>query len=494
VTFALRKTGAPQAAKERHLALADESTMPVFRRRKRIVIFVVIDALAIAVASVAATRGSDLVDTRQFLSWLLVFDVLVFLALTRRGFYRLGMGSSLLDDVARLVGVTASVASAIIVVRVVLMPAPDVGAQTVRLWAFVTAYLAAGRIALSLQMRRCRRAGGALPTLIVGSGQVGQLVGARLLRNRQLGLLPVGFLDDDPFPGRHVGNHSIPFLGKTDDLETVAWKHHVAHVVVCFSAVTHDVLLDVVRRARRADLAVSLVPRLYEEVTCRVVVGHVGGIPLLQVDQADPRGFAFAVKYALDRLVAAVALACLAPLMLLVALAVKLTSPGPVLYRQRRVGLDGREFDILKFRTMFDSREAAEEPSEDVAEAMLREQSPLTSGDRRTPLGRWLRKLSLDELPQIINVVRGEMSLVGPRPERPSLAESFERHVYRYGERHRVKSGMTGWAQVHGLRGQSSLADRAEWDNYYIENWSPWLDLKILLLTLPAVLRGDNDA
>ncbi len=493
MTSAARETAAPGAGKGGHLALADEAPAPGVRRRNRLAIFVLVDALAIALASAAAVQGSDLVETRRSLYWMVTFDVLVFAALSRRGFYRLGMGSSLLDEVARLLGVTATVGSAIIVARVVLVPAPDVGGQTVRLWAFVTAYLAAGRIALSLQMRRRRRAGGALPTLIVGAGQVGGLVGARLLQNRQLGLLPIGFLDDDPVPAHHTVDPTIPLLGRTDDLESVASAHHVAHVVICFSSVTHEVLLDVVRRARRAGLDVSLVPRLYEEVTCRVAVGHVGGIPLLQVDQADPRGWAFAVKYALDRLVAAVALFCLAPLMLLVAVAVKLSSPGPVFYRQRRVGLDGQEFDILKFRTMFDSPEAAEEPNDRVADAMLRQESPLVSGDRRTPIGRWLRRLSLDELPQIINVVRGEMSLVGPRPERPSLAESFERHVYRYGERHRVKSGMTGWAQVHGLRGRSSLADRAEWDNYYIENWSPWLDLKILLLTIPALFRGDND-
>ena len=487
---AVRKTA---AAAPEHLSVAGPDSPPAVRRRTRRAIFVLIDALAIALASAAAMRGSNLVATRQSLYWLVAFDVLVFLALTRRGFYRLGMGSSLLDEVARLVGVTATVGSAIIVVRGVLLPAPDVGGQTVRLWAFVTAYLAAGRIALSLQMRRRRRAGGALPTLIVGAGQVGELVGARLLQNRQIGLLPIGFLDDDPSPRRHADEQTIPLLGKTDDLESIASAHDVGHLVVCFSAVTHEVLLDVVRRARRANIDVSLVPRLYEEVTCRVAIGHVGGIPLLQVDQANPRGWAFGVKYALDRVVAVVALACLAPLMVMVAVAVKLSSPGPILYRQRRVGLDGREFDILKFRTMLQTPEATEEPNEKVAAAMLKQQSPLVSGDRRTPIGKWLRKLSLDELPQIINVVRGEMSFVGPRPERPSLAESFERQVYRYGERHRVKSGMTGWAQVHGLRGQSSLADRAEWDNYYIENWSPWLDLKILLLTLPALLRGDND-
>ena len=462
-------------------------------RRSRLAVFLLVDAVAIALASWAALRGSNLVASRQSLSWVVAFDVLVLLGLSRRGFYRVGMGRSLLDEVARLFGVTATVAAAIIVFRVVLVPVADVGGQTVRLWAFVTAYLTAGRTVLSLQMRRRRRSGGALPTLIVGAGQVGGLVGARLLENRQLGLLPVGFLDDHPVDAAHGADLRLPVLGTTDDFESAVLAHDVAHVVICFSAVTHEVLLDVVRRARRARLGVSLVPRLYEEVTCRVAVDHVGGIPLLQADQANPRGLAFSLKYAVDRLVAAVVLLCLAPVMVLVALAVKLSSPGPVLYRQRRVGLDGREFDILKFRTMFDTPEAAAEPDETVARAMLRQQSPLVSGDRRTPLGVWLRRLSLDELPQFINVLRGEMSLVGPRPERPSLAENFERQIYRYGERHRVKSGMTGWAQVHGLRGQSSLADRAEWDNYYIENWSPWLDLKILLLTIPALLRGDND-
>lgn len=462
------------------------------RRRGRLALFILIDALAITLASVAVTLRADVVMTRESLSWMVLFDLLALLGLTHRGFYRVGMGGSLLDEMGRLLGVTATVGAAIMVLRVMLAPGPDVGGETVRLWAFMTVYLAAGRVAVSFQLRRRHRAGGALPTLIVGAGRVGGLVGARLLGNRQLGLLPIGFLDDDPIADS-VGRPPLPLLGKTRDLEAAVSAHDVAHVVICFSAVTHEVLLDVVRRARRLGVGVSLVPRLFEEVTRRVAVGHVGGIPLLQVDQPDPRSWPFAVKYALDRIVAAVALVCLAPLMLLLALTVKLTSPGPILYRQRRVGLDGHEFDILKFRTMFHTPEAAVEPDENVAHAMLRQESPSLHGDRRTPVGVWLRRFSLDELPQIINVVRGDMSLVGPRPERPSLAENFQLQIYRYGERHRVKSGMTGWAQVHGLRGQSSLADRAEWDNYYIENWSLWLDFKILLLTIPALFRGDNN-
>jgi lipopolysaccharide/colanic/teichoic acid biosynthesis glycosyltransferase len=184
--------------------------------------------------------------------------------------------------------------------------------------------------------------------------------------------------------------------------------------------------------------------------------------------------------------------------MLMISLAVRLTSPGPVFYRQRRVSRDGGDFEMLKFRTMYDSPDF-EGAGGTVggcraawAAAILHPEVPLGElvVDRRTPLGRFLRRCSLDELPQFINVLRGDMSLVGPRPETPLLVKGFEVLMYRYGDRHRVKCGITGWAQVHDLRGDTSLQDRVEWDNYYIDNWSPWLDLKILVMTIPAALRG----
>ena len=163
---------------------------------------------------------------------------------------------------------------------------------------------------------------------------------------------------------------------------------------------------------------------------------------------------------------------------------------GPVLFRQRRVGRDGHEFDLLKFRTM---RIAPRRTARPAADGFELEPGMAPGGvegaDRRTRIGRWLRDLSLDELPQLINVLRGDMSLVGPRPERPEFARAFARDVARYEDRHRVKSGITGWAQVNGLRGQTSIADRVEWDNYYIENWSLRLDLRILLLTVAELLR-----
>ncbi len=183
------------------------------------------------------------------------------------------------------------------------------------------------------------------------------------------------------------------------------------------------------------------------------------------------------LKRAFDVIVASTALLVLLPLLLLIAGAVLVDSGRPVLFRQTRIGQGGRRFQMLKFRTMVRD-----------AEALGANVSP--HGDLRvTRLGRLLRRWYLDEFPQLLNVVRGEMSLIGPRPERPEYVEQFERHVYRYSDRHRVKPGITGWAQIHGLRGKSSLADRVEWDNYYIENWSLWLDVKIALLTLLSVLR-----
>ena len=172
------------------------------------------------------------------------------------------------------------------------------------------------------------------------------------------------------------------------------------------------------------------------------------------------------------------------------ALAVRLDSPGPILFRQRRVGLDGQEFDVLKFRTM----RVGPPPT---ANGFRPEPGCAPGGvegdDRRTSLGRLLRRTSLDELPQLLNILRGEMSLVGPRPERPEFVAEFEREIPRYGDRLRVRCGLTGWAQVHGLRGQTSLEDRVEWDNFYIEHWSLWLDVKILVMTVAALFRPAED-
>jgi exopolysaccharide biosynthesis polyprenyl glycosylphosphotransferase len=240
---------------------------------------------------------------------------------------------------------------------------------------------------------------------------------------------------------------------------------------------------------------VSVVPRMFDTINHRVGYDTVGGLPLMSFAAVDPKGLQFTLKHALDRVLAFVLLIVLSPLILLAAFAVRLSSPGPALFSQRRVGRDGKVFDFYKFRSMRVQPGRTDPGKEDVTALDFLLGGDTAPGgvegvDRRTAVGRFLRGSSLDELPQLLNVLRGEMSLVGPRPERPEFVELFRQDITRYGDRHRVKSGITGWAQVHGLRGQTSLAERVEWDNYYIANWSLGLDLKILAMTLIALFRN----
>jgi len=256
--------------------------------------------------------------------------------------------------------------------------------------------------------------------------------------------------------------------------------------VVAFSTAPDEVLLRLLRRCDALGVDVAFVPRFYERVPEDVSVEHLGGLSLLVPHRVDPQNWHFAVKYAGDRVLAALLLAFLAPMFVLAALAVLLTMGRPIFFRQTRVGRDGKPFDMLKFRSMRCADE--DEPTFILPDGVG--PGGVEGVDRRTTLGRFLRDANIDELPQLLNVLKGEMSIVGPRPERPEFVSRFEETVYRYGDRHRVKSGITGWAQVHGLRGRTSIADRAEWDNFYVENFSIWLDLKIVLMTAGTVIRG----
>jgi len=297
----------------------------------------------------------------------------------------------------------------------------------------------------------------------------------------------VGFLDQGPEPTQQE-RPPLPILGSPGDVTRVAASMEVEHVIFAFANVPDRQLLPLVRECERLGLEVSLVPRLFESVTSRFALEHVGGLPLLALRPVDPKGLQFAVKHSLDRVIAAVLLLAVAPLLAVVAVAVRLSSPGPVLFRQKRVGRDGQLFEMFKFRTMrvAEERDAGFRPPVGCAPGGIE------GADRRTRVGCLLRRTSLDELPQLLNVVRGEMSLIGPRPERPEFVALFGESIEWYHDRHRVKSGITGWAQVNGLRGQTSLADRIEWDNYYVCNWSLGLDLKILMKTVHAVFRADG--
>jgi exopolysaccharide biosynthesis polyprenyl glycosylphosphotransferase len=416
--------------------------------------------------------------------WLLLFGALVVGISYARGAYAWRIRLQAIDDCWSVIATTALAAMIVLSLRVLVGNDATVADQVLRAWAFTALYLACGRVALDWSQVKARREGELVkPTLIIGAGKVGNLAARRLLDHPEYGLRPIGFLDKDPVED---GTRRLPVLGASWDLEEIVKQHDVQHVVVTFSRAPSEVLLRLVRRCEEMKLSVSLVPRLYEQMSARLTIEHVGGLPLLSVRHVSPKSWHFTVKHALDRLGAMLLLLLILPVLGLATLAVYLSVRRPIFFRQTRIGRDGRVFEMLKFRTMKDCGddllEALDPLPEDTAPGGVE------GDDRRTRLGRFLRATSIDELPQLLNVLRGEMSLVGPRPERPEFVRLFEEQVHGYGDRHRVRAGITGWAQVHGLRGKTSISDRAEWDNYYIANWSLWLDFKILLMTVFAVL------
>ena len=409
------------------------------------------------------------------------------------GLYGNRIEQNLVAELRKVLGGSAAVLAA--VAGVVLLDPARTGAgdAAVITWLVSGTVLSVSRLGVAVAQRHARRQEwGSARTLIVGAGKVGMLTAKRLLDDPNAGLKPIGFLDKEPLTDGAQGFAQLPVLGASWDLEHVVAQHRVDQVVIAFSTAPHEVMVDLVRRCWALGVDVHVVPRLFEVEGQRVKVEHLGALPVVSLSTTNPRGWTFAVKYAIDRLVAVILLIAVSPLLLSIALAVLVSTGRPILFRQKRVGRDGIVFDILKFRTMRGRPEQDGDGNAAWAERMLAGGQltvpPAHVDNRRTRVGSFLRRCSLDELPQLWNVVRGEMSLVGPRPEVPHFAAQFEAAIERYPERHRVKSGLTGWAQINGLRGDTSLADRVEWDNFYIENWSLWLDLKIMLLTVPALL------
>jgi exopolysaccharide biosynthesis polyprenyl glycosylphosphotransferase len=445
-----------------------------------------LDAAMIALASAAAAIGARAAGTPSLtVAGDALFGATAIAVLASRGLYRLGLWTKPLDDLGRVVAAMGLAAMTVITLRVVLGSDVAAADAAIREAAFAVVYVGAGRIALYWSVANAYARGDLVrPTLIVGTGRVARVVAHRLLVRPQLGLKPVAFLDDEPL----VDDLELPVGGALREIERVVEETRAKHVVVTFSNASDEELLDVVNRCERLGVAVSVVPRLFEKVPERIDVEHLGGLPLVSARPTSPRGWQFVVKYAVDRVVAALLLLVLFPVLLAAAAAVRLSMGRPIFFRQLRIGRDGRPFEILKFRSM---RTAPLEEIATAAAAAVRVGAApggVEGHDRRTRVGAFLRSSSLDELPQLLNVLKGEMSLVGPRPERPEFVEKFEHEVYRYGDRHRCKAGITGWAQVHGLRGKTSIADRAEWDNFYIENFSLMLDVKILLMTVAAVI------
>ena len=320
--------------------------------------------------------------------------------------------------------------------------------------------------------RRWRAGIGLKRVLVAGAGDLGRLVADRILQHRELGYQVVGFVDDRA-GGDHIGYRGLPLLGTLAEMAEIAQRERIDHLYVALALDEHSKLLDLMEAANRECIDVKVVPDLLQFIALRARLEDLDGLPVINVNDVPLQGVNAWVKRALDIALSAATLVVLAIPMALIALAVRLSSPGPVFYRQERMGLDGRAFTVFKIRSMYENAEETSGP------VWARDEDP-----RTTPVGRWLRRFDLDELPQFWNVLKGDMSIVGPRPERPFFVEQFKHRIPQYMLRHKVKAGITGWAQVNGWRGNTSLEKRIEFDLYYIENWSVTLDIKIMWLTL----------
>jgi exopolysaccharide biosynthesis polyprenyl glycosylphosphotransferase len=314
--------------------------------------------------------------------------------------------------------------------------------------------------------------------LIVGTGEVGQIILHKIRNSPRLGYEVVGFVDGASSQKEVM---DVPILGDMDDIPSLIDAYEVDEVIIGLPEASHQEILTVISRCEREKVSIKIFPDVFQIMASEVSIGDLGGLPLLTVRDVALRGWKLTLKRAVDFIGGAVGLVVLSPLMMLVALLIKLDSPGPVFYAQERMGLDAKPFWTLKFRSMWEDAEAKTGP------VWATKDDP-----RCTKIGVFIRRFSIDELPQFINVLLGEMSLVGPRPERPVFVEQFRRSIPRYMDRHREKAGITGWAQVNGLRGDTSIAERTKYDLWYIENWSLLLDFKIILRTLIRVFTDRN--
>ena len=458
----------------------------------------VVDLVLLATAVVIALGGVHAtLHVSSVRAPLLALPPLTMLLFYLRGLYHTRLRTLVLDGIVPVLS-GVSVASMAVATLGMLFNGelPDQG-DWLHGWLFALVGVGIGRIALAVAQRLARAhhlVGKSV--LIMGAGVVGAQVARRLESHPEYGLVPVGFLDEDPRSVAEVGGRDVPVLGTIDDLDETVARTGVKHLIVAFSSAADARVSRLIQRCQELGVEVSVVPRMFDTINDRVGYDTVGGLPLLTFAAVNPNGLQFAIKHAIDRMLALVLLIAFSPVLVLAAIAVRLSSPGPAFFRQRRVGRDGKVFDFYKFRSMRVEPAPAPDASGTESSALDfllgGDTAPggVEGADRRTAVGRFLRGTSLDELPQLFNVLRGDMSLVGPRPERPEFVELFRQDIIRYGDRHRVKSGITGWAQVHGLRGQTSLAERVEWDNYYIAHWSLGLDLKILALTVVALFRN----
>jgi Undecaprenyl-phosphate glucose phosphotransferase len=424
----------------------------------------------------------------QYINVLPFIAVVVLLGFHLQGLYRLRRGRSRVDDffgvfVGSILAVVFGIVSTLYTQTYFAgATAKDAGAFEISqaVWAIflvinVALAYASREVVREVLERRWRAGIGLKRILIAGSGELGRLVADKILEHRELGYQIVGFVDDKP-GGDHLGYRGLPLLGTVEEAPEIAAREGIDHLYVALPPEQHVGMLQLIESTSREFVDVKVVPDLLQVIALRARLEDLDGVPVININDVPLQGFNAIVKRMIDIAISAAALLVLAIPLAVVALLVRLTSRGRVFYYQERMGLDGKSITIVKFRSMFDDAEAGTGP------VWARQNDP-----RVTPFGRFLRRSNLDEMPQLWNVLRGDMSIVGPRPERPHFVEQFKHRIPQYMLRHKVKAGLTGWAQVHGWRGNTSIEKRIEYDLYYIENWSVRLDLKIMWLTL---LRG----
>ena len=313
--------------------------------------------------------------------------------------------------------------------------------------------------------------------IIIGSGEAARLVIQKIQGSPFLGYHLLGLVNNADTP-EQVDGFSV--IGCVDELPRLIVEHSVDEVIIAMPEAGDETMVDLISLAHRDGVSIKVFPDLFDIMTAGVTIADLGGLPLLTIRDVALRGWKLSLKRGMDVLLSAVGLILLSPFLLLVALLIRLDSPGPVFYVQERMGLDARPFSMFKFRSMRTDAEAGG-PGWTVKD-----------DPRRTRLGAFIRRYSIDELPNLINVLLGDMSMVGPRPEQPAFVQQFQQMVPRYMNRHHEKAGITGWAQVNGLRGDTSIYERTKYDLWYIENWSLWLDIKILIRTVFRIFFDRN--
>jgi len=340
-------------------------------------------------------------------------------------------------------------------------------------WILSIVALILSRTGLRIILRYFRKRGYNLRfVLIVGGGDLGRKILKSIKSHSELGIRVVGFLTIcEEKLGRTISG--VPVLGLYEDIQKVIHSHHIDQVILALPFEETNRLRMVMEKIDNELVDIKIVPDFLEYLTLRGGVEELDNIPIINLRETPLYGWNRILKRVLDVISSILILTLLSPLMGLIAIFIKITSPGPIFYRQERMGLDGKLFTMLKFRTMIQDAERQTGPAWSTKKDA-----------RRTRVGNLLRKLSLDELPQFINVLKGEMSIIGPRPERPFFIKQFKNRVPKYMLRHKMKAGITGWAQINGWRGNTSIEKRIEHDIYYIENWSLRFDLKIFWLTI----------